>query len=362
MHLFVTIPQPEGSSYKETFAPLIGELFSPERTSTHGPYYFVRTWDGRAGAEVLQISVDGVTDPDAFSDQLRSVARTFGCTPRIEETPLDQVPSPLWNAGFDGTGFSASSKRLFQEAAPILVSFIHRTMHEQDSLTPALDAIRLMVAHSRSTLLKSPQRELEGYAFRDLLSLRLLSYRSHYEAIYARSKDPESFEAACARFYEQVGSITREFIAECGDPNGWPNDGSADGTVVRQWSEFIVSRSGSLAEDFLDGTVVNAGRTLEDLVRERGGPVEPTRFHTPPSAELDRLMNRDADFMAFRLQTSMLYSCLYTLGFSLAERYVFCYVAARANEEVAGKPMQVLQDELDGLARRMAAVSASAAE
>ncbi|MER8000697.1 hypothetical protein [Streptomyces sp. NPDC095613] len=357
MHLLVTIPRPDGSSYNETFPPLIRELFAPGRPTGHGPCYFVRTWDGQAGADVLQVSVDGVADPDAARAHLRKVAQRHGCEARVEETPLDAVPSPLWNAGFGGTGFSDSSKRLFQRAAPTLVSFLGRTAEEQTPTKAALGAIRLMVAHGRATLLRSPQRQLDGYVFRDLLSLRLLSYRSHFEAVYARTKDPESFEAACARFYERAGPAVREFIAACGDPNGEPTGD----TLIRKWTELITSTSGALAKDFLNGVIVNAGRTLEDLVRERGAPVEPTRFHTPPSPELDRLMHRDADFLAFRLQTSMLYSCLYSLGFSLAERYVFCYVVARANEEVSGKSMEELRDDLDGLARSMSPVSTTAA-
>ncbi|MCC2278363.1 hypothetical protein LKL35_23490 [Streptomyces sp. ET3-23] len=356
MHLLVTIPQPNSSNGNHSFAPLIREAFSPGRTGGHGPFYFVRTWDGKAGAEVLQISLDNVSDPAATRDDLQELARKHGCAAQVEETPTAAVPSPLWNAGFAGSGFSDSSKRLFRQAAPILVAFLDRAAEERDPLRSALGAIRLMVVHSRATLLRSPQRDLKGYDFPGLLSLRLLSYRSHFEAVYPRSKDPESFEAACARFYEQVGPATREFISECGDPNtGTPAD-----RVLGPWTELIAASSASLADDFLAGTVVDAGKTLDDLVRERGGPVEPTRFHTPPSPELNRLMHRDADFLAFRLQTSLLYSSLYSLGFSLAERYVFCYVVARASEEVAGRSTEELRDDLDHLARSMAAVSSPA--
>lgn len=326
--------------------------------ATHGPYYAVRTQDGQTGGDTLQISIDGVQDPDSTRDELQRLASRFGCAADVAEVPRDAVPSPMWNAGFRGTEFSASSQRLFQRATPAMESFLRRAAEDESPLSRALGALRLMAAHTRATLLQSPQRELDGYEFRELLSLRLLSYRSHFEAVYLRTKDPESFEAACARFYEQVGPATRAFIEACGSPDGEPTDDA----VVQQWTDLITSGSSHLAETFLDGSIVNAGHTLEDLVRERGAPVEPTRFHTPPSPELDRLMHRDADFLAFRLQTSLLYSCLYTLGFSLAERYVFCYVVARANEEVCGKSMQQLQDDLDGLAKAMAAVPSAAVE
>ncbi|SDM72681.1 hypothetical protein [Streptomyces wuyuanensis] len=358
MHLFASIPQPDGAKYTETFAPLIRALFSPERVGGHGPYYFVRTHDGQVGADTLQISIDEVPNPDSIRDDLQSLARQYGCVARVDEVPREAVPSPMWNAGFSGSGFSASSQRLFQEAAPALVAFLNRAAEEGRPLFGALGALRLMTAHTRATLLRSPQRSIDGYELRDLLSLRLLSYRSHFEAVYLRTKDPESFEAACARFYEQVGPTIRAFIEACGDPNVE----LADDTPAQKWTELITSQSSHLAETFLAGSIVNAGYTLEDLVRERGAPVEPTRFHTPPSPELDRLMHRDADFLAFRLQTSLLYSGLYSLGFSLAERYVFCYVIARANEEVCGKSMQELQDGLDDLAKTMAAVPSAAVE
>ncbi|MER7697345.1 hypothetical protein [Streptomyces sp. NPDC096095] len=356
VHFFATIPQPDGSNYNETFAPLIRALFAPERVARHGPYYFVRTRDARLGAEALQISVDGVTDPDAFREELRSIVQRHGHTARVEEIPLVEAPSPLWNAGFAGPGFEAASKRLFQRAAPVLVAFLNRSAVSGSALPAALGALRLMVAHTQATLLNSPQRNLP-YQFGDLLSLRLLSYRSHYEAIYLRTKNPDSFEAACARFYEQAGPAVREFIAACGDPDAE----HLDDLPAEQWTGFVKAGTSQLAETFLHGSILNAGETLEDLVQKRGGPVEPTRFHTPPSPELDALMHRDTDFLAFRMQTSLLYSSLYSLGFSLAERYVFCYVVARANEEVRGRSMAELQSDLDDLARSMAPVSAKTA-
>ncbi|GLF97395.1 hypothetical protein [Streptomyces yaizuensis] len=356
MHLLATIPRPDGSTFKEILAPLIGDFFPPDRARQHGPYYFVRTWDDRAGTELLRISLDGVVDPGATGDELRRTARRYGCEAHIEETPPEAAPSPLWNAGFDGTGFPALSKRLYQEAAPILGRFLAGAAgEERGPLGAALDAIHLMTAHTRATLLGSPQRDLAEYGFRDLLTLRLLSYRSHFEAIYARSKDPAAFEAACARFYAQAGETARNAVLAYGDPDTGP----ADRTPAQEWTDFIVSSSQAVGKHFQNGTVRDAGRTLEDLERERGGPVEPTRFHIPPIPELDQLLHRDIDFLTFRLQTSVLYSCLYTLGFSLAERYVFCYVVARANEEIAGKSMKELQDDLDELARRFAAAGAA---
>ncbi|MFB9903834.1 hypothetical protein [Allokutzneria oryzae] len=357
MHLFAVVPWQETSSLNET-AALIGEVFSPEHTKNHGPYYFVRTRDHRTGAEALQLSIAEVTDQAETRKALVRAAERHGRTVRVDEVPLDSIPSPLWNSGFDGPGFPALSRRLYQRAAPILATFLNRAAQADNPLQSALDAIRLMVAHTRATLLRSPQRSLAGYEFRELLSLRLLSYRSHFEAVYPRTKDPASFEAACARFYAQAGPEIHKFVTSSGDADAiWAND-----AVIRQWTELVMSASHPLAADFRDGTVVDAGRTLEDLVRERGAPVEPTRFHTPRIPELERLLHHDTDFLSFRLLTSLLYSCLYTLGFSLPERYVYCYVAARANEEVAGRSMLELAADLDDLARRVAAVSAAGAE
>ncbi|GAA4036183.1 hypothetical protein GCM10022247_72370 [Allokutzneria multivorans] len=357
MHLFAVVPWEASSRLNET-AALIGTIFSPERTERHGAYYFVRTRDHRTGAEALQISVSEVTDPSDLRNLLLSAAREHGREATVEEVPLHSLPSPLWNSGFDGPGFPELSQRLYQRASPILATFLNRVEQAKSPLQSALDAIKLMVAHTRATLLDSPQRSLAGYEFRDLLSLRLLSYRSHFEAIYPRTKDPAALEAACARFYGQVGPDVHKFVTDCGDPDTGPTEDP----LIRQWTEFVMSISGQLAEEFRDKTVIDAGRTLEDLVRERGGPVEPTRFHTPRIPELEHLLHRDFDFLSFRLLTSLLYSCLYTLGFSLPERYVYCYVAARANEEVAGGSMQTLSADLDELARRVAAVSATGAE
>ncbi|RII22271.1 hypothetical protein DSC45_00915 [Streptomyces sp. YIM 130001] len=351
MHVFATITQANGSNFKETCVPLIRALFSRSRTAGHGPYYFVRTWDARTSADVLHISIDGTAEPDHTIADLQRLAREHGCTAEAAATPAENTPSPLWNAGFSGRGFSDSSRRLFQKAAPILVAHLNRSEQAKDPLASTLDVLRLMAAHSRATLLGSPQREIERYEFRDLLPLRLLSYRSHYEAVYLRTKDPDSFEAACSRFYEQVGPTVREFIEQCGGPDTAP----MPDPLLEQWTELATSESRQLADDFASGALVNSGQTLEDLERKQGGPVAPTRFHIPPIPETEHLIQRDPDFMAFRLLTSLMYSCLYSLGFSLAERYVFCYVLARANEEACGKSMTDLRDDLDALAKAITA-------
>ncbi|MET8243296.1 hypothetical protein ABZV31_01970 [Streptomyces sp. NPDC005202] len=328
---------------------VVTDLFASAPSPWSGDYFFVRTWDRETGRDCFQISLEseGAGARDA-RDLVHQVATARGFNPAIEEIPFTKIPSPLWNSGFGGAEFEAVSKKLYRAVAPILVEFAAAL--NGDATQSYLLALRLMVAHAGATLLESEQRDLPSHSFDELLSLRLLSYRSHYEGVFARVSDPESFERRYAAYYDDLGARAREFIGSC-LASPLP---AADDALIRSWADVIRANFAEVREYFQAGLIVDQGLTLEDLNKSREVPLQPTRFHSFMSEALEQLLHRNPDFLAFRLQTSLLYSCLHTLGFSLVERYLFCYILARANEDVSGKSTQELQRGLGSLARLLA--------
>ncbi|MGW1889367.1 hypothetical protein ACWCP6_03790 [Streptomyces sp. NPDC002004] len=349
MHLLVTIPVDQGGSLvPQGFRGVVTDLFASAQPFRNGDYFFVRTWDQESGGDCFHISLESeqVTLSEA-RDRVRQVTTARGFTPSFEEIPFEKVPSPLWNSGLAGSEFDAASKRLYRAVAPALVEFAAAL--GDDATRNYLLALRLMVAHSAATLLESEQLDVPSLSFDDLLPLRLLSYRSHYEGIYARVNDPESFERRYAAYYDGLGAHAREFIASrLASP--LPD---ADDTLIRPWADAMRAQFAEVRESFRAGRIVDDGPTLADL-KDREEPLRPTRFHTFMSEAMEQLLHRNPDFLAFRIQTSLLYSCLHTLGFGLVERYLFCYILARANEDVAGKSTQELQQGLGSLARLLA--------
>lgn len=352
MRFYITIPlEDKNPDYSSVILPCIRDIFSRAQSDKFGPYYFFRTWDEQSSAEVARICINEISETDAGN--LVRVFKRLGCeifTELKDDSDVSQVLgfSPLWNSGFGGSNFTERSIDLVQKVSPILATMLNECRGAPDSLTASLQVLRLMVIHVAATLKDSPQMAFEEYDFKTLLSLRLLSYRSHYEAVLLRTNAPEAFERACSKFYEKVGPYIRNQIISAGQSLELSQN-----NINRRWYEFVTTESAGLARAFENSEIVDAGRTLEDLEKALGRSVEPTRFHSKPTSHMQRLLHEDIDFLVYRLQTSLLYSSIHSLGFSLAERYVFCYVVARANEDLAGKPMLELQDDLDGLAKRL---------
>lgn len=350
MHVLVTIPLAERDvSVSQGIRGLVTDLFASGASVWPGAYYFVRTWDPETGHECLQLSLaSDEAGADDAGARVERAAAARGLSVSVAEVPFEEIPSPLWNCGFGGPGFDAAAKELFRAAAPVLTRIAPHL--DGDTTQSYLLALRLMVAHAGATLLESEQRQLGSHAFDELLSLRLLSFRSHYEGVFARASDPESFERRYAAYYDRLGPDAREFVRACAES---PESAVADDRV-RDWTELVRRHFAPLREDIRAGLIVDQGLTLDDLNRGREVPLPPTRFHSFMSDAMAELLHRNPDFLAFRVLTSLLYSCLHTLGFNLVERYLFCYLLARANEDVSGRATAELQSGLGALARKLA--------
>lgn len=354
MHAFVTIPLDEGcATVTRSLRGVVTDLFGPERPAWPGAFYFVRTWDRGSGRDCLQISLqsDTATAGEA-RDRVERAAHAHDLRPTVTELPFRDIPSPLWNSGIGGTGFDAAARRLYRAVAPILARGVAAI--GDDKTKAYLLALDLMVANAGATVLESEQRRLSSRGFGELLGLRMLSYRSHYEgAKHAMAKDPDSFERRCAAYYARLGPYLRESVRRCAESPVPALD--LDGEPARAWADVVRQHFGELREECRAGLIAHSGPTLDDFDGRRDDGLTPSAFHAKElSAELSDLLHRSADFLAYRIQASLLYSCLHTMGFSLAERFLFCYLLARANEEVSGKSTEELAKGLDSVARELA--------
>jgi len=338
-------------SYLDTLVRVGGLLEQIRARSGH----LTRTWD-RSSTEVLEVVVEDCPAP-AAEHLVRLLSREHD---RVDAEVLapGSVPGlrpPLWNSGFGGEGLAPLSGRLAAAATPVVLELARRRSEVPGpSGTGAEDALRVMVAHTASTLASSPSLELDGHDVASLLPLRLLSYRSHFEAVVLRTPDPVAFERACSGFYDSHGSIALEAVAAAASGLVPHVDGPA-----ASWSAMVTDSREDVASALRSGAVVDESRTVEDLERDLGRSVAPTRFHAPPTPHMRRLLHDDLDFLVHRLQTSVLYGALFTAGHSLPERWLYCYVVARAAEEFAGADMLELQERLDGVARRLADTSSA---
>ncbi|MFJ9612371.1 hypothetical protein [Streptomyces noursei] len=352
MHVFVTIPLDEGgATVTRSIRGFLTDLFGPEQPAWPGDYYFVRTWDRASGRDCLQVSLQSDTaTADEARDRLQRAADAHDLRPTVAELPFEEIPSPLWNSGIGGDGFDAAAKSLYRAVAPLLSRSVSAI--GDDTTKAYLLALNLMVANAGATVLESEQRRLSSRGFDELLSLRMLSYRSHYEgAKNALAKDPDSFERRCAAYYDKLGTHVRESI------RSWAASPvpALDDEPARAWVDVVRQHFGALREECRAGRIAHSGRTLDDFHEHPDDHLPPSSFHAKKlSAEMSDLLHRSPDFLAYRIQASLLYSCLHTMGFSLAERFLFCYLLARANEEVSGRTTEELAQGLDAVAREIA--------
>lgn len=335
-NILITVSKTTNATYASTVIPGLLRLSNSHSDEFQ---YFVRTWDSAQGNEIVQIVLSNTCPGRIQEEQLVTIFSPLEV--RIEVMASQDIPSPLWNSGISGPCFHEISRWLFRSTAKLVLKML-RSWTPDGAYSPNLfDAIHLLVGHGRATVTQTHKEKFRTFNSTDLFHLRLLSYRSHYESVFARALDPIALENAFEAKYADVGSIARNSIIS---PNSIAN------SSINAWMDFISRTHMTLIAAFDSKELVDRSKKLEDLVEEVGHPIAPTRFHGFMTPQMQALMYRDPDFLAFRLETSLLYSVLFSLGFSLPERYLLCYLVARANEDVSGLSAIQLRDRLDDLA------------
>lgn len=306
--------------------------------------HLCRTWRSSDGVPALELAFASGTPPRDARATWEHALEQCAVGAGIEAASASPDDAPLWNAGLSGPRFAASSRELAAEATPFVLDMA-AVFRDGGRDAAYRTAVRVMATHSLASLMHSDLRSRSALPFAGLLSRRLLSYRSHYEAIFARAASPERLEDAANGLYRAVGADAREAIRSSAEGTL-----PSPGTPERRWYDLLSGHHARIRESFAAGDLRNSGKSLEDLEADLGRKLPPTRFHTPPSPALERLMQEDPDFLAFRFGTSLLYSSLYTAGLAMAERYLLCHVLATANEDVSGRSVSQLRDDLDDLA------------
>ncbi|WP_214416738.1 hypothetical protein [Sphaerisporangium fuscum] len=224
------------------------------------------------------------------------------------------------------------SKRLCRASGPALLDHARRLLTGDRDAAYRLLA-RTMVAHARSNVAVSELLDLQGVDHARLMPLRLLSFRSHFEGFIARVAEPERLREHFENAYRRLGEQVRDDIRLALVPTARTPEGPSG-----SWGRFVEATFGDLRQAFRNGVLESTGDSLENLDQGRDEPLSPTRFHSLLGRReaLERLLYRSADFQAFRMESSVLYSLVHTLGLSVPERYLLCYVVARSNEDVAG--------------------------
>ncbi|QQE48063.1 hypothetical protein I6H91_07730 [Micrococcus luteus] len=350
MDITVTVASPNERDYFATAIPAMLAVASA-RGHSSAPYtlvHFARTWEPTTGRDVLQMGLETAGSASSARRHLEPLLMEHG----LNDVAINDDPySPLWNAGFAGEAFPALSRALYQAATRWMVGVASRWTARSLLDPPVDEALRLMVMHARATIDRSSQKGVDGFDMAQLLALRLLSYRSHYEAVYARAADKIGLDRFCDEAYLKHGNAARDAIKAANRVQLPSTPSQSDA----QWYQLVEKIHDKTRKGFEHGQLVDVGRSRDDLERSLGRALEPTRFHTPPTEEVHRLLYQDADFLAYRLETSLLYSVLYTLGYSLNLRYVLCNLVSQANEETAGRSVEELRDDLERLASALAA-------
>ena len=325
---------------------VLSELFSGPNNGLWRQAHAVRTW--APGSTDDHLSIVATPDSPAAADTLRRVITRHGFEPTVEVADAGTPLSPLWNTGIGGTDLDRVATDLCRQALASVIAWSGELLADESRGTGL--ALDVLGAHSAATLLRSDQRTLGLAADHELFALRLLSYRSHVEGLFVRARDPEGLRRQFEEHYKTSGHVARAVVRRAAANL----EAATDLPWSGEWASLVLRNHGDLRDRFRHGTLRDASVTLDQLNVGREVKLAPSAFHAEVSPDLDALLHRDPDFLAYRLLTSLLYSMLHTVGFSTAERYLFCYLLARANEDECGLSVHELQRALDDLAGRMA--------
>ncbi|WP_284785878.1 hypothetical protein [Corynebacterium rhinophilum] len=345
MNVTFTVAAPHENDYFTTVIPAMLDIASnaPSGDGLYSLVYFARTWDPSTKEDILRICLLPKGGKYAVCRRIEGLLRKNGLVDFSFAEELEYPP--LWNAGFSGSRFAQTSIAIYEAATRWMVKLASRWSGLQVTRPPLRDAIQTMVWHGRASLDSSLYKNLDGFENSQLLSLRLLSYRSHYEAAYARSANPAGLDRFCSRAYEELGGVARQAVAAASKPRTcWNRD------IPGSWYAVVATCHEKIRTALANGDLFDVSRTREDLERALGRELEPTRFHARLTEPIRYLLYQDLDFLAYRFETSLLYSVLYTLGYPLSLRYVLCNLVAQANEDESNKSAMKLREELEAFA------------
>ncbi len=251
----------------------------------------------------------------------------------IGEAKLSAVTSPLADSGFSGSLLGSATRTVLSSISPLTLSVLELT-----GRTARVElAVDLLAAHLPAIAEVTVPGPYGG------APLSFLSYRSHAEAFFASSREPELTRSAFAYRYESSRSSLESRVLHIinnarQEPKSLPRP-------ARLWWDTARNNKPNFVGDFRTGK-------LQAPTNPEGqkGALDHSKFHQTVQASpgLSEFLASDPNFLAGRLLTTLLYLTLHTMGLTLVERYFLCYAISRSCESI----FAVQADEvLAGLAR-----------
>ena len=316
-------------------------LLDLSRASAEGtepsPQYYCRTWDPTTKDPGVRV---GILDPNRLTHQTAflggsGITHHFWVMEKPPSWPL------LWNAGFAGLKLSTISKQLFTASYPWMVKWaLQASAWTDDERLLALT--KLLVAHADASLPPVDKTEMLG-RLPLKLSLRLITYRSHYESIRARTIDPKAMDTAVNRAFMKYQDELLRWSQSLTCSSSY-REKEWSSPNLSEWSAIIYCHLPQIRQLLSGGGLTVAGTTREDIEASLGHSIPDTRFHERLDPAMQYYLNHDQDFTAYRFCTGFLYSNLYSLGIPLRLRYLVCGLAARFNEELSDTTWRDLRD------------------
>ncbi|MEU6714641.1 lantibiotic dehydratase C-terminal domain-containing protein [Nonomuraea sp. NPDC046802] len=259
-----------------------------------------------------------VQDP---AEEVRARLRSAGFK-ECSSPAADPVTGPV----FGGAHLAPVTRAFLSEVSPVLLDLLRAsTANRSDRLAAALD---LMAAHLVAV---SGALRVDGIA--PEVPLGFLSFRSHAEAFFATSANPELTRVRIdERFEANRSAIQDRILAVFQQVKGEGPEVSAEAGA---WHRTARETKPVIAEHIRTGGITTDTAYVDDHLRERQDFAD-SAFHTAAgsSTELQRFLRNDPAFLAGRLLTSMLYLSLHGMGITLVERYFLCHATSRACESI----------------------------
>lgn len=287
----------------------------------------------------------------SFSDAIKiflSEMNSSSYELNVSQSQLTEFNNPYWNSGFIGDEFPQTALELSFDTMES-IEIVHPNSALIASGSFGLDNIvTIMLSHMKASAEYAKSLSRAGLTKNEVFAVRLISYRSHSEGFLVSQPNKEEIRKHFDQFYLRVKDLLFEkiYLISSDNVKYLPND---EQQINQKWTSFYGKWHDVLVR------LITQKRIYPKSVDKLpiSGPLFLSKFHTaiPYSKELQYYLNKYPEFLATRLLTSTLYSSIYSAGCPLFERYLTCYLIAKASEEYFNIPWKTQLDMLNDTAK-----------
>ena len=231
----------------------------------------------------------------------------------IRDSKIDAFPDEL-------TFVTGAASRHFARTFLSLTSdFIVKLIGMADRINLATDLMLLHPLFMQPHLFHAARDQVAPNTF--------ISFRSHADGFFLMSKSPTDTRSTFERHFQSASTGLLNRLRRLSlNPSNSP---------AFEWKSFIDTTVPSLVPSFQAGSI---GFTAppEDERMSQNYNLDASPFHAliETSSRYQEFMRTDAEFLALRFMSSMLYCSLSQIGVRLIERYLLCHVVSRTYEEM----------------------------